>query len=112
MSSHQGTESSTQTDTLKEARLEGLLLELLDHPGIIKLHDIREDEDYLYLIMQLGGRGDLKDLLSNKTTKGQWRPETKIMLAQILDTIGYLHGLGIVHCDIKVHTCALSLKTL
>lgn len=27
-----------QTETMKEARLEGLFLELLDHPGIIKLH--------------------------------------------------------------------------
>lgn len=87
---------------MKEARLEGLLLEVLDHPGIVKLHEIREDDDYLFLIMQLGGRGDLKDLLSKTTTKEQWKPETKRLLAQILDTISYLHSHGIVHCDIKV----------
>ena len=52
--------------------------------------------------MQLGGRGDLKDLLSNTTTPEQWRPETKKTLAQILDTISYLHSQGIAHCDIKV----------
>lgn len=75
---------------------------MLDHPGIVKLHELREDDDYLYLIMQLGGKGDLKDLLSKSTTKEQWRPETKKTLAQIIDTIAYLHSRGIVHCDIKV----------
>lgn len=54
---------------MKEARLEALLLEVLDHPGVVKLHELREDENYLYLIMQLGGKGDLKDLLSKTTTK-------------------------------------------
>lgn len=87
---------------MKEAKLEALLLEVLDHPGIIKLHELREDEDYLYLIMQLGERGDLKDLLSKHKVKEQWRPETKRALAQILDAIAYLHSRGIVHCDIKV----------
>lgn len=75
---------------------------MLDHPGIIKLHETLEDENYLYFVMQLGGRGDLKGLLSNAESIDKWKPETKVTLAQILDTIGYLHSFGIVHCDVKV----------
>jgi serine/threonine protein kinase len=62
--------------------------------------------------MQLGGRGDLKDLLSKTSTPEQWKPETKKTLAQILDTIVYLHSNGITHCDIKVVIIKFSLKIL
>lgn len=82
--------------------MEALFLEILDHPGIIKLHETIEDSNYIYFIMQLGGRGDLKGLLSTEESIDKWKPETKVTLAQILDTIGYLHSFGIVHCDVKV----------
>ena len=58
-----------------------------------------QDEDSLFIIMNLMEGGDLRYHLSKGTTFSEG--ETKFMVAGVLLAIGYLHGRRIIHRDVK-----------
>ena len=42
------------------------ILKQVDHPNIVKLHDIYEDEKYFFLVMELMTGGELFDQILTK----------------------------------------------
>ena len=87
---------------------EGLMKEVnlmikLDHPNIIKLYEYYEDENKIYLIMELCTGGELFDKIIENTEKG--KPFTEKQAAhifkQMMSAVNYCHKNGIVHRDLK-----------
>ncbi|CAJ1351640.1 unnamed protein product [Effrenium voratum] len=76
-----------------------------DHPNILRLLEIFEDEKNLFLVTELCGAGDLGRLLSAScdefSSSMVSEEEAFEILKQILNSIVYLHGRGIVHRDLK-----------
>ena len=78
------------------------LLKKLDHPNIIKLHNVIEDVDRVYLIID-DIRG--KNLFSHIIEKKQLpESETSAIAAQLASSIKYLHKHGIVVRRLKLDT--------
>lgn len=78
---------------------EVLVLEKLSHRNIIKIHDIGENDDNMYIVTELCERGDLS--FTHKT--GRTLPEVaavKVMI-QVFSALSHMHGLGIYHGDVK-----------
>jgi len=75
----------------------------LDHPNIIKLYEVYENESYIYLIMEYCRGGELFDRIIAKTEKGQQYTEKEAasLFKQIMSAINYCHKNGIVHRDLK-----------
>jgi len=75
----------------------------LDHPNIIKLYEVYENESYIYLIMEYCRGGELFDRITGKTEKGQQYTEKEAasLFKQIMSAINYCHKNGIVHRDLK-----------
>ena len=75
----------------------------LDHPNIIKLYEVYENESYIYLIMEYCRGGELFDRVIAKTEKGQQYTEKEAasLFKQIMSAINYCHKNGIVHRDLK-----------
>ncbi|KAA8899997.1 kinase-like domain-containing protein [Sphaerosporella brunnea] len=75
------------------------VLKLLDHPNLIKLLDIYEDEFEFCLIMEYCPNGELFQVLSN------WGPlnetEAVPMFRQILSAVYYCQMINIAHRDLK-----------
>lgn len=71
------------------------------HPGICKLADFFEDEEYYYMVMPRFGNGhDLFDYVESSMF-GIEPHEIRNYLGQVADVIAFLHANGLVHRDIK-----------
>ena len=74
----------------------------INHPHIIKLINHFEDDQNLYLIMELGARGQLFSLL-NKYRQGFDQTRAAQYMREIISAVKYLHSFDppIIHRDIK-----------
>ncbi|KKF92623.1 Serine/threonine-protein kinase GIN4 [Ceratocystis platani] len=75
------------------------ILKLVQHPNIMKLYDIWENGEYIYLILELVNDGDLFTLI---TRNGRLAEEAAISLfRQIMSAMTYCHYFKICHRDLK-----------
>lgn len=79
----------------QEARAAGRL----SHPGIVAVYDYGEDERTAWIVMEMVEGGSLKELLD----RGERLPlaDTVRLMGEILAALGYAHGRGVVHRDVK-----------
>ena len=75
------------------------ILKKISHPNIIHLEAVYQSSDYLYLVTELCAEGELKGYLNKKSRLSE--DESRGIIKQLADALMYLHGLGIVHRDIK-----------
>ena len=74
----------------------------VNHPYSIKLVNHFEDNEKLYLIMELATNGTLYNLIEkNKNDKSKDINLIKKLIIQTIEIIKYLHSLNIIYRDIK-----------
>uniref|UniRef100_A0AC35U5S2 Protein kinase domain-containing protein n=1 Tax=Rhabditophanes sp. KR3021 TaxID=114890 RepID=A0AC35U5S2_9BILA len=70
-----------------------------DHPNIVQLNDVFEDDDYFYLVFEKMNGGPL---LKHITEKRQFtEQEASMVTKDIANGIKFLHNHGVAHRDIK-----------
>lgn len=76
------------------------ILKLCQHPNIIRLYDVFENQDYIYIVMELLPGGDLFSYLEKR---GFRIPEARAcyIVHSLATALFYLHSYGIAHRDIK-----------
>lgn len=72
----------------------------------MKLYEIFEDEDNIYLVLELMTGGELFDRIVDKEHYSE--KEASDTVRPIIDAIKYCHSLGIVHRDLKVSSPFMS----
>ena len=74
-----------------------------DHPNIIKLYEVFQSQNSLYLIMEECNGGELFDrILKHIESKEMYsEKEAAEIMQQVMSAIEYCHKNGIVHRDIK-----------
>ena len=79
------------------------LLRATDHPNIIKLYDIYEDNKFIYLIMEECSGGEFFDSLAKRAKEKKMYTEKECakIFKQILEAVNYLHAHGVCHRDLK-----------
>ena len=84
----------------------------LKHPNIIKVYEVYENEDYIYLVMDLCENGDLFDYITH-SPEGHLDELLSInILIQILKTIDFLHNEAkLCHRDVKPENILISKKS-
>ncbi len=75
----------------------------LDHPNIIKLYEVYENDEFFYLIMELCLGGELFDRIISNIENGKpfTEEEGAIIFRQMMSAINYCHKNNIVHRDLK-----------
>jgi calcium-dependent protein kinase len=74
-------------------------LKTLDHPNIIKLFEIYEDEEDVYLVQELCTGGELFDYIVNQEFLSE--NQAAVIFEQILHSVTYCHKNAIAHRDLK-----------
>mmetsp|Transcript_16923 Transcript_16923/g.28659 ORF Transcript_16923/g.28659 Transcript_16923/m.28659 type:complete len:291 (+) Transcript_16923:114-986(+) len=84
------------------------ILNVLDHPNILKMFEFYEDEKRLYLVSDLCTGGELYDeIVARKFLDEKTASQ---ITGQILSAVDYFHKKGIVHRDIKPENILLDSK--
>jgi len=85
---------------LELVRTEIEILKICQHPNIIKLYDIFENLDYIYIIMEHCSGGDLFSYIEKRGFK---LPEKQActIIRKLCEALYYVHSYGIAHRDIK-----------
>ena len=98
--------SILKKDREEDFKQEIEILRQLDHPNIIKLKDVYEDDKKIYIITEFCYGGEL---FSKIKEKNRFREkDAQRIFRQLIYAINYCHQLGIVHMDLKPENVMLT----
>ena len=89
-----------EVDDLELVRTEIEILRICQHPNIIHLYDVFENESFYYLIMEYCSGGDLFSYLEQRNYMLKEK-DACLIIYKLCKAIYYIHSYGIVHRDIK-----------
>ncbi|XP_058818022.1 ovarian-specific serine/threonine-protein kinase Lok isoform X2 [Topomyia yanbarensis] len=75
------------------------IMKNLEHPCVIKMHDIVNTPDSVYMVLEYMKGGELLGRILSK--KGLSEKTAKLYFLQICHAVKYLHAKGITHRDLK-----------
>ncbi|KAM8926939.1 serine/threonine-protein kinase SIK2 isoform 2-T2 [Pelodytes ibericus] len=81
------------------------IMKMLDHPHIIKLYQVMETKNMLYLVTEYAKNGEIFDYLANHGRLNESEARRKFW--QILSAVEYCHSHNIVHRDLKAENLLL-----
>ena len=90
---------------LSSFQKEILLLMRLDHPNVIKMHQIIDSPTETFVVMDLAHGGELADFI---TTSGKLpEKESRRLFRQLISALDHVHSANIVHRDLKLENILL-----
>ena len=95
----------TDDEMTKYFKNEINILRILNHPNIVKLEEIKMDENNYYIVMEYINGGELSDYLKKYIEKyGKPFSEeiVQYLMKQIISALIYIHDLNIIHRDLKL----------
>ncbi|XP_066516019.1 serine/threonine-protein kinase SIK1-like [Hoplias malabaricus] len=90
---------------LEKLNREVQIMKLLNHPHIIKLYQVMETKDMLYIVTEYAKNGEMFDYLASNGRLSE--EEARRTFWQILKAVEYCHRHRIVHRDLKAENLLL-----
>lgn len=75
------------------------IMKKVEHPNCIKLHEVFDEKQKMYMVLDLVTGGELFDRIISRGHYSE--KDAAVLINDTLVAIGYLHSLGIVHRDLK-----------
>jgi serine/threonine protein kinase len=73
------------------------LIAEIEHPNIVKIHDLGVSDDHAHIVMEYIDAGDMKRRISAGITE----PDAARYLRQIASALAKIHEVGVLHRDLK-----------
>ncbi|KAL8713527.1 MAG: hypothetical protein Q9220_002389 [cf. Caloplaca sp. 1 TL-2023] len=100
-------DSQSKTDGLQQ---EIGVLKAISHPNVLCLQDTYDEDDGVYIVLELAPEGELFNTIVMKQKLSE--NESRNVFIQLFQGIKYLHERNIVHRDIKPENILLADKKL
>lgn len=78
---------------------EAIIMKSLQHPCVVRMHDIVDNTDSLFIMLELMQGGDLLSRIINKKRLSE--RISKLFFLQLCHAVKYLHDKNITHRDLK-----------
>ncbi|KAL2324936.1 hypothetical protein Fmac_023994 [Flemingia macrophylla] len=98
----------TKENKTAYVKLERIVLDQLDHPGIVRLYFTFQDSFSLYMALESCEGGELFDQITRKGRLSE--DEARFYAAEVVDALEYIHSLGVIHRDIKPENLLLTAE--
>ena len=95
---------------LELVRTEIEILKICQHPYIIKLYDVFENIDYIYIIMEHCSGGDLFSFIKKRNFMLR-EEKVVVIMYKLCKAVYYVHSYGIAHRDIKPENVLLTSES-
>ncbi|XP_065870863.1 3-phosphoinositide-dependent protein kinase 2 [Euphorbia lathyris] len=96
----------TKENKTAYVKLERIVLDQLDHPGIVQLYFTFQDSFSLYMALESCEGGELFDQITRKGRLSE--EEARFYAAEVVDALEYIHSMGLIHRDIKPENLLLT----
>lgn len=90
---------ATDEKFVRRFQREALSASSLNHPNIVEMYDVGEDDGNFYIVMEYVEGKNLKQLIKRRTKLSL--PEVIDIMKQLTDGIAHAHDSFIIHRDIK-----------
>ena len=98
------------TADLELAKTEIDILKICNHPNIIKLYDVFDTPEYIYIIMEYCSGKDLFSYIEKRNYKLP-EPRAANIIHKLSMAIFYIHSYGIIHRDLKPENILMTDNT-
>jgi eukaryotic-like serine/threonine-protein kinase len=88
-------------DARRRFEREARLAAKLDHPNVVQVYDVGEEDGRPFIVMEYVGGGSLSELIGRRRRRRPSDARKLELLAQACDGLAHAHRLGLVHRDIK-----------
>jgi len=100
--------SKTQMKNIEKFKEEIRIMQMMDHPNIIKLYEAFEDKVKVYLVMELCAGGELFDRIIEL---GHFTEvQAAIVMQQMFRAVWYMHHNNLCHRDLKPENFLFATK--
>ncbi|KAI3458894.1 hypothetical protein Pfo_015557 [Paulownia fortunei] len=96
----------TKENKTAYVKLERIVLDQLDHPGVVRLFFTFQDTFSLYMALESCDGGELFDQITRKGRLSE--DEARFYAAEVVDALEYIHSMGLIHRDIKPENLLLT----
>jgi len=97
-------------DGLRQLRNEIFIMCQLDHPNIVRIEEVYETENEIYIVQELCLGNDLFERVNRQPDMHFTEAHCARLVKQMLSAVRYLHSKGIVHRDLKLENFLLTSK--
>ena len=80
----------------------------MDHPSIVKMYRYFEDDENVYMILELWDNKSIIDLL--KVRQRLTEDEVRSYISQLVEGIKHIHSINVIHRDLKLGNLFLTAK--
>ena len=84
------------------------ILQMMDHPNIIKLYDSYDVSSHMYLVTELMSGGELYDKIVEKVCYNE--KEARDLCKILFEAVAYCHKRNIAHRDLKPENLLLKVS--
>ena len=95
---------------MQQVKSEIDILKIAKHPNIIKLYDVFENEEFIFIITEYCSGGDLFSYIEKRDFKLTEERASEI-IHQLCTAVFFLHQYGIVHRDLKPENILMTNET-